>query len=106
MKYVMFTHRKAGVKVPVLFAEALSHADIQAGPDFIATSAGFYSLQLMTCTDQSTSLKMAPEPDDAEICNLVVANLEAMLHMSQDQEANLQKLEKILNERTSDLTTP
>lgn len=100
MKYVMFTQEKSGIKIPILASNVISHADIQAGKGFIATSAGFFDIKTMRTCGRSESLDLHPEKDDSLIIQLVLASNEAVLIMFQDLELNKEKLAHVLRSRS------
>ena len=96
MKYVMFTHVKMGLRLSVLFAEVMTHADIKPPtPDWVATSAGFFSSAHAKVHGCSTSLGLTPLEVDGETCMLVVGGLESMMYALQDTAANLEQLQAV-----------
>jgi hypothetical protein len=92
MKYVMFTHEKTGLKLPVLFSDYFNHCDIKSGIGWHPTSAGFFSVIGFKTYGKSDSLKMSPDIDDAEIIKLCLAGMEQMHFLNQDVESNKSRL--------------
>jgi hypothetical protein len=90
MKYVMFTNRKTGLRMPVFSSDSIPHCDISIGHDWVPTSAGFYDLK--KCVGYSSSLELKPAADDETICGCVVSGLESMIMLCQDPDAALAML--------------
>jgi hypothetical protein len=99
MKYVMFTHIKTGLKLPVFFADQFTHSEVQVEKGWVPTSAGHFSIMKFTTSGTSSSLKLQPVTDDAEVCKLVLAGMESMIYLAQDTEANLVHLRNIRKQR-------
>lgn len=101
MKYVMFTNRKTGVRQPVLSSNFISHSDLRAGEEWVPTSAGFFDVLTMRASDESESLRLAPEADDTEIVKMALAGvLESMAFVSQDLEGDLFRLAAVEKARS------
>jgi hypothetical protein len=99
MKYVMFTQRKTGLKIPAFFSDHFVHSDVKVGKDWVPTSAGDFSMVNFTTFGESSSLKLKPVADDAEICKLTLAGMESMIYLAQDTKANLAHLRNVKKQR-------
>lgn len=99
MKYVMFTNKKSGFKLPVLFAEMFTHASASMGNEWVATSAGFINSFSLRVSGASESLQLKPAPDDQDIISAIITGYDAMVLALQDPETNLAKMQEVLRER-------
>jgi hypothetical protein len=99
MKYVMFTHRKTGLKVPTFFSDHISHCDVKVGDEWVATSAGSFDLRTFQAVGKSSSLNMSPAPDDWEVCKLVICGVESMLYLAQNTKKNLRLMNQLLKKQ-------
>lgn len=99
MKYVIFTNIKTGLSLPVFCANFLTHADLSAGPGFLATSAGFFDTKTCRAFGESDSLELKSRKGDADICLCILGKQESQIFLVQDTEENLDRVE----ERTAQL---
>ncbi len=96
MKYVMLTHIKTGLRVPVFGSEILSHCDLAKGhKDWLPTSAGNFDIASLQCGGHSQSLGLRWAKGDGEICQAVLFNMEAVLMLSQDLDENKETLKRL-----------
>jgi len=96
MKYVMFTN-KQGYSLPIFGPDMANHCDLQGmGKNWVPTSAGHFSITSQHTSGRSTSLGLSPHKQDANICILVLGEMEALVMMAQDLEDNMARREAIL----------
>lgn len=102
MKYVMFTHTKLGIRIPVIVSDYMSHDEVKMdSPAWVATSAGFVNLvkpksSRDICFGESKSLQLKVAKDDgAIVVSELTGTAQSTRYFIQDIEKNLAALKKI-----------